>query len=232
MAALLTVQCLLKEAYSSWYDRWCKENSSSTHSIQSSFNSSQILILNVSFYLQKTPSGMGDSPCLKLPKMPQIRFHSYTFLPLFPFSCWPAFELFSSGQGAQTQCAELFLWAPPRSASWLTVCRKVFWQPSHAELLTTLRTSNVVQKNWAMGGLYCFYLQSLFKASSATPTSVFATNSVSTSSTVGGWHTCGDIQHTYGTHHFRLGKTRLVFHGQKAERTDGTTLKEKKSNIK
>jgi hypothetical protein len=49
---------------------------------------------------------------------------------------------------------------------------------------------------------------------------------------VGGWHTCGDIQHTYGTHHFRLGKTRLVFHGQKAERTDGTTLKEKKSNIK
>jgi hypothetical protein len=98
------------------------------------------------FYLQKTPSGMGNSPCLKLPKMPQIRFHSYTFLPLFPFSCWPAFELFSSGQGAQTWCAELFLWAPPRSASWLTVCRKVFWQPSHAELLTTLRTSNVVQK--------------------------------------------------------------------------------------
>lgn len=205
------MQCLLKEAYSSWYDRWCKENSSSTHSIQSSFNSSQILTLNVSFYLQKTPSGMGNSPLLKLPKMPQIRFHSYTFLPLFPFSCWPAFELFSSGQGAQTWCAELFLWAPPHSASWLTVCRKVFWQPSHAKLLTTLRTSNVVQKNWAMGGLYCFYLQSLFKASSATPTSFLATNSVLTSSTVGGWHTCGHIQHTYGAHHFRLGKTRLVF---------------------
>jgi hypothetical protein len=29
-----------------------------------------------------------------------------------------------------------------------------------------------------------------------------------------------------------LGKQGWFFHGQKAERTDGTTLKEKKSNIK